>query len=276
MEKLTGLIGCILLVSSHAYAVDLPNDESTQFQFQEEVIVQHQARVDSDGIPAMLQAMQQYQFRHENVVRVRSMIEDSQQQGLPADPMMHKVYEGMAKKIKEENIVRAVKQVQERYETAYRQAKTLTKDSQLAKQLGEVIAEAYTAGLKEEDCAQIMSQLQVRARTINMQEANELMVQTMATARVMARRGVDSASASDVLVGALQHAYQAREMRTLQNVFIEQVRYGSPEDVARDFSVEIGRNVDASELRVRSTDGGFGGGQSGSGASGGSGSSGGS
>ena len=255
MKKMTILMGSMLLVSSHAVAADLANSESTQFQ--EETTLQYQARLQSDGTEALLQAMQRNQFRNKTLVQVRNMIEEAQEKGLPSDPMVHKVYEGMVKKVSEEKIVQAVKRVQNRYENAYRQANSLISDSEEAKELGQVIAEAYTAGLTEEDAAQIMSQLQTRTKTENMQEANELMVQTMATARVMARRGVDSTTAADVLVNALQHAYQAREMRMLEKSFVEQTRYGSPEDVASDFSADISQDVAPAELRVRSSDNGF-------------------
>ncbi|MBU3982196.1 MAG: hypothetical protein KJ985_01655, partial [Proteobacteria bacterium] len=165
MKKMTALTACILLVSSPAVAADLTNDESTQLQPREQATIHYQVQVDPDGTPAMLQAMQQYQFRHENTIRVRSMIQDAKQHGLPTDPLMHKVYEGIAKKANEDNIVQAVKRVQSRYEHAYQQASTLTKDKQQAKQLGQIIADAYTAGLKEQDCAQIMTQLQARTIT---------------------------------------------------------------------------------------------------------------
>ena len=283
MKKGIIITVCILLVSSSSFAVDLQDDGSTQHQSQARATIQSQERIDPDSTPAVLQAMQRYQFRHENTLHVRNMIQDAQQKGLPASPITDKVYEGIAKNIDEDRIIQAVERVSERYENAYRQANTLSTDKEQARQLGQTIAEAYTAGLKEEDCARIITQLQTRTRTINQQESKELTMQTMATARIMARRNVQSTTISDVLENALQHSYQAHEVHTLQTAFVKKARYGSPEDVAREFYGDISHDVTASDLGSRSTASGpsqagvgpgSSGGSSGSGDSGDSGSSG--
>ena len=156
MKKIYVLANCILLAAFHAYAADQPYNTSTQLLQSQEQIVQ----VDSDGTPALLQAMQQYRFQYENQVRIQNMIQEAIQQGLPTEPLMNKVHEGIAKKVPEEKIVQAVKRVQNRYENAYHQASTLTRDKQQAHQLGQVIAEANTAGLMEQDCTPLMTQLQ--------------------------------------------------------------------------------------------------------------------
>lgn len=256
MKKMAVLTGCILFVSSSAFAADQLNDESVQLSFQKEATTEYRARVDPGDTPAVLQAMQRYQFRHENTLRVRNMIQEAQQQGVPTVPITDKVFEGIAKKINEDNIVQAVGRVLARYENAYRRASTLITDKQQARQLGQTIAETYTAGMKEEDCARVMTRLQTRLRTINRQEAKELTIQTMVTARIMARRGVESTTISDVLESALQHSYQAREMHTLRNSFVKQARYASPKDVANSFVVDISNGVTASGLGSQSRNSG--------------------
>ncbi len=53
----TVLTGCVLLVSSYAFAADLSSDESSQLKFQQETVAQYQARVKADDTPVVLQAM---------------------------------------------------------------------------------------------------------------------------------------------------------------------------------------------------------------------------
>jgi hypothetical protein len=179
MKKTYVIAGAILLASVHVYAADQPYNENTQLQSQEQARVEYQAQIDPEGTPALLQAMQQHRFQHENQLHINTMIREAQQKGLPTEPLMNKVHEGIAKNVPEEKIVQAVERVQNRNENAYRQAGALTSDKQHARQLGQVIAEAYTAGLMEKDAAQIMTQLQTRTRTMNQQEAQELRIQTI-------------------------------------------------------------------------------------------------
>ena len=161
------IIVCVVFFSFPALAADQLNKEnaqSTQLNYRQETAVQYQARVKPDDTSAMLQAMQRYRFTKENTLRVRRMLKDAQQQELPTTPITDKVSEGIAKKIDEDTIVRAAVRVLERYQNAYRRASTLTTDKQLARQLGRTLAGAYTAGLKDEDCARIMTRLRTRTR----------------------------------------------------------------------------------------------------------------
>ena len=74
-----------------------------------------------------------------------------------------------------------------------------------------------------------MTQLQTRAQTRqqarNRAEDDELAVQTMQTARTMARLGVDSSEVADILNQALRNAYTHREMEQLrQQIAIRSTR----------------------------------------------------
>ncbi|MDW7772411.1 MAG: hypothetical protein SCH71_05915, partial [Desulfobulbaceae bacterium] len=272
--------------------------QDTPLQTQERAQIHYQAQLDAEGIPALLQAMQQYRFTNSEMLRVQNMIQEAQEKGVPADPMIAKVYEGMAKKVSEQNIVQAVERVRNRYENAFHRAEALTDDQGQIRTLGTVIAEAQTAGLRNEDCDRIVDQLQDRTRTMDKDQAYELSESSLLAVRNMTRYGVTSEAASDVMADALQQKFQAREMRQLQETFTTQARLGQADEVARRFSNEIRGGTDAAGLgrsgggsgAARSggvsggsgsggsggESGGSGGGSDGSGGSGGSGSSGGS
>ena len=248
-----------------------PDQDQLRTRDRDQLHDRTQEQVDKDD-PAYLQAMHQHQFSLENTQRIQNMIQEAQKKGLPAEPMQNKVHEGIAKRAPEEAVVRAVEQVQNRYEYAYQQARGLFNDPQQARSMGNRFAEANAAGLANEDAARIMAQLQNRTRNMNREQAFELADETVKGARNMARQGVSSTTVGNVYANALQHAYQARDMQTLQQSFANQARHGNPENVAHGFSQGIGQGLGAGGL---SSGGGAGSG-SGSGGSGGGGGSGGS
>ena len=86
MKKNIILICCILLFSSSASAADQPDNTGTKLQLQKMAATQYSGPVDPDGDPAVLQAMARYQFRHENIQRIRDMIQQAKRQELPAVP----------------------------------------------------------------------------------------------------------------------------------------------------------------------------------------------
>ena len=248
-----------------------PDQDQLRTRDRDQLHDRTQQQVDKDD-PAYVQAMHQHQFREQNVISIQNMIQEAQMKGLPTEPMQNKVHEGIAKKADDEAIVRAVEQVQNRYEYAYQQARGLFNDPQQARSMGNRFAEANAAGLANEDAARIMAQLQNRTRNMNREQAFELADETVKGARNMARQGVSSTTVGNVYANALQHAYQARDMQTLQQSFANQARHGNPENVAHGFSQGIGQGLGAGGL---SSGGGAGSG-SGSGGSGDGGGSGGS
>jgi hypothetical protein len=231
--------------------------------------------------------MNREQFRNTNVVRIQKIIEEAQQEGLPTKPLTDKVYEGIAKNVTEERIVQAVTTVRNRYSNAYRRARELATNTDRERQLGDLIARTYSAGLTEEDCDTIMTALQTRTRSMNQSQAQEITIQTITTARIMAHRDVRSRTVSDVLVNALDQSYEASDMKEIQYSFRLRARHGSAENVAQHFAAVINQGLDAKALGKNyarnnengesggSNSGSGGAGSGGSNSSGGSGNSGG-
>jgi hypothetical protein len=241
-------LSIILLTSASIASADEPLIENTELLSQEQAREIFQTQIDKDETPALLQAMHREQFRHTNMVQVQKIIEEAKQEGLPTKPLTDKVYEGIAKNIDEENIVQAITRVRNRYSHAYQQARELVVDPVQEELLGDLIAGAYTAGLEQEECETVMSALKTRTRTMNQSQAQELTIQTMTTARIMAHRDVRSETISDVLVTALGKSYEATEMKEMQNSFVNKARYGSAENVAQQFSDGINQGLRAREL----------------------------
>lgn len=196
----------------------------------------------------LIRQMNQYGFHEDEISAVREMMDMSSGEIKVVEPVIEKVYEGMAKGIDNQRIVSAVKQVRTRYREAYRQAELLSKEPEQTQMLGELIAESFAAGLMPEDCQRIVQQLRQKVRSTERKQEYELPEATMLAARNLARSRVGSEIIADLLSGALQQHYEAQQMSQLQQRFQSRARYDSAETVARSFSEDIGRGLSADQL----------------------------
>lgn len=187
-------------------------------------------------------------FSETDMARIHSVLEDMEGSTLPAEPVINKVYEGIAKGVEPEVIVQAAERVRDRYRIAERQAGEFTSDTAQRTRLREMIASTYAAGMTEPECSRIVSRLQTATRTMDNQTAQELALQTMATARAMLRRGAGPENTSRALDRALAQSYQAGDMVQMRHRFEYRARYGSPDRVAAQFDNEISSGAKAEEL----------------------------
>ena len=255
MKKKYFAISFILLVSASIASASEPLVANTELISQEQAREVLQAQLDKDDMPALLQAMNREAFSHANTVRVQQIIEEAEKEGLPTEPLTDKVYEGIAKTVDEDSIVEAVIRVRHRYAYAYQRAGELAVDADQEKIIAKLIAGAYTAGLTEEECDSIMTALQTRTRSMNRSQAQQLSIETINTARIMAHRDVSSETISDVLITALDKSYQAKEMEEMQHTFMNRTRNGSAEKVAQQFSNDISRGLGVDSLGRNSSNG---------------------
>ena len=84
-----------------------------------------------NGIPGdeaikLTQIMIKEQFKQEYVLRAHEIVMNAKQEGLPPEPIMSKVYEGITKQVRKENIVQAMERVRSRHAFAKEQAEKLT------------------------------------------------------------------------------------------------------------------------------------------------------
>ena len=272
------VIPALVLSAEICFGCD-PVNEPIEPPFREQAQDQYHARIHQEEMPALFQAMHQARFSHANQLQVQKLIDTCLQEGLPVKPITHKVHEGIVKNIPEDRILEAAHRVQERYAHAYRKAGELEVEPGQKLRLGHLIAGAYAAGLTEPECDRILAALRIRTRTATRsQNQQELHVETIATARALARRGVSSETISEVLVNALEFSYQPQGMHKMRHAFVQSSQYAAPEQTAHRFANLISQGVDPNNLSVARMEGDHkdnpGGSRGGPGASGGNGSGG--
>jgi hypothetical protein len=231
-----------------------------------------QKGIEKDDAIEMTKLMLQNQFTLQQTLQAQQMLMQAVQSGLPAEPLMNKAKEGMAKKIQSGSVLQAMEQVQSRYAFAYRKAEQLTEDPEEVSELGDLMADALTAGFHKGDIEPIMERLMTR--TMERQKVDdELATEVCKTLRDMARLGVSSDAITDVVSEALSQNYTAQEMEALRETFMYAAKKGSPDDMAKTYANQM-RQGESPESPGSSGAGGAGAsGESGGTGSGGSGSS---
>ena len=274
MKKIIITVLFLLFYASSAFAdeVDdrLPPGTSDKLKTSTRQIIL--AGLKDDDAIKMTRAMLENKFTIDNTLEAHHIIMNVLNKGLPLEPLKNKVFEGMAKNVKPDRIVRAMEMVLSRYTFAYGQAAVLTKEKTQIGRLGNTLSAALAAGLKNQDAAQICSMIQNKAQTMNSTAHNSLAFETLKTARDMARLSVASQAVADVLIQALQKDYRAEEMKNMRASFMSHSRTGSPQDLAKSYSnaIQQGKSIEGPAGMEHSGDLGGSGGSSGSGGSGGS------
>lgn len=211
--------------------------------------IEAQARELSDvGVPAeqarsMLTAMHQHQFAEEHIARAQQTVMNSAKAGLPTEPVMNKAREGMAKKASGQQIVAAMETVHNRYAHANRMAKAISGNKNTEGKLTHAIADSLAAGMQARHMEAIVLELQNRqaTRARNKDEKDQLAIQTMQTARTMARLGIHSQDVSQTVSQALQHNYNHQEMEQLGHQMASQIHQASHEQIAHQHANAIGK-----------------------------------
>ncbi len=232
MKKLLSLI-MIVLLSQVVYAQpDIRISQSTQAMvglgLEEGIANRLNERLKNYGVDEALQVHQQ--------------IRQTLQQGLPVGPVVEKAHEGLAKQAGPEAVVRAMRQVRERYAYAYGWAGSLVDDPRAARSVGDSIADAMAAGLQAGDLDRIRDRL--RARDCDAALCRE----TALTLREMTRTRVSSGTAADTVDEALRKGYQAKAMRQMRESFAYQARSGNATAIAKGYQHAIRGGSSAGSL----------------------------
>lgn len=199
-------------------------------------------------------------FSAEHVQQVQNIITSAQQQGLPADALTNKVYEGIAKNIDPNRIIQALKRVTSRYVYGYTLARKFTQKEKQVDELGSTITEGIAAGLSRSDAEKLVNSLQSRSRQMTRDEMYVLAEETMLTARDLSRQGVSSTTTTEVVSKAVNKGFSASEMQTMRNTFNAQGARGNRESLAKVYGSAIDQGVQAGDLASQGTGGrGFGG-----------------
>ena len=231
------------------------------------------AQMISAGIPEevaveLTHAMWNSRMESKHVLAAQNIVVDSHRKGLPTKPLVNKAYEGLSKKVAAETIVAAMEKVRDRYEFSYGQMDSVVQRQQRKKRLGDILASAMAAGLTREDAVGLIDNLKARSRTMNEASFDSLVRESLVLSRDLARVGVSSDAAAQVVTQALQKQYDASRMENLRNSFINQSRYTSPQSLAERYGDAI-RDGRSTEGLGGENSGGGAGSRSGSGGSGG-------
>ena len=226
-----------------------------------------------NGIPSedaiqLVLAMNANRFKEEQILKAQGIVLEAQRRGLSTKPVINKVFEGMAKQVAPERTLQAMEAVSSRYAFAYDQARSITKNTEQAGQLGNMLAESLAAGLKEQDALQIMSQLQEKSPKMNRDQMDELAAACLAMARDMSRLGVSSNLSSQVISSALSNGLNAASIASMHQSLVAQSQTHSAQTLAQGLAHGAQHGQSAQGLGGQSGHGGQGG-QGGSGGSGG-------
>lgn len=221
MKNIILSILILLCLASQTFAEENIQELSGQNQERIQNQIQEMTQTGISELPArrMLTHMIQNQLNEQTQYQIRQMIISAAKDGLPTAPLINKTMEGMAKKVKEQHLVEAVKTVWHRYRYAYQEARTLSFDHQTTQTMTQTMADCMAAGIQKEDMAAVMDQLRLRIQHLvqerNQADQNLLAIRTMQTIRTMAREGKNSADISYKVCKALINKYTSRQMADL-------------------------------------------------------------
>lgn len=223
----------ILFISILFCLTSLGFSEESQGQSQQimESIQQQLHEMSELGIPEdqaqkMLTLMVQNRFQRQNRILARKVVMETARAGLPTEPVISKAIEGMAKKVREQNIIAAMEAVHSRYAYANQLAGSLSDDKENTDTMVMLIADSLAAGMRPKDMeavtAQLRTQVQVHQQAKNQAEGDQLSIQTWQTIRTMARLGVRSSDVSNTLCQALQKQSTHQEIKLLRHQITKQ------------------------------------------------------
>lgn len=274
MAKLFQIIFILLCFSTLGFAEESPALSQRAI----ESIQQQTHEMRALGVPEsqarkMLTLMVQKTFQKQTRIRARQVIITAAKEGLSTEPIINKAMEGMAKQVREQNIIVAMEAVYRRHAHANQLARSLSNDKENIEIMTQTIADSMAAGMKSTDIKSVVARLQVRTlqQTRNRSENDNLAIQTMKTVCTMARLGVESSIVSDILRNALQNQYSPQEIKQLRQLLTQKANIISPRQVANQYASSIGKAG-----KTGGSDGSSNGGSSSKGSGGGNGSNGGS
>ncbi len=210
----------------------------------------------------LTQQMLANNFAEQQVLQAQVMLMEARRQGLPTEPMMNKAYEGLAKQVQAEAVVKAMERVRFRYEYATKQAGIITNDKTKTSRMAAILAESMAAGMHEQDVERIMQALRERTRNMARGHSEELALQTLMTTRAMVRLRMQSKSVGDSVCQALQQGCSAQEMHQIRNTIMANARHSYSESFSKGQSLDAGQQGGQQGMGSRGSDsgGGMGGG----------------
>jgi uncharacterized membrane protein YgcG len=244
----------------------------TNDTFASQLSTQQKAQVEQMtllGVPTEAAVKIQNHFQEQNMVRAHNIIRATKEQNIPLNPVIDKALEGIAKNVPDENIVRAMEQVRNRYATAMHEAQQMTQSKSRQQTMTRSMFHAMSAGIPPEDVSDIAKQVRSRQRTMSRTEYEDMAEETCLTLRDMARMGTSPKEVKETLSAALQRQYSANQMNQMRNRFMHQAQHTSPDAVAGQFQAHVRAGNDFGQNGPGRGSGSRGGGSTGNGSGGG-------
>ena len=264
MKKVFMVIMTIFFCTAVAWAdtVDRELPETTPVQIKNSARQMVDQGLNPEEVVKMTRQMLANNFREQQVLQAHAILMNARRQGLPTEPIMNKAYEGLAKQVQGEAVVKAMEQVRTRYEFASKQASAISNNKARINQMTSALAESMAAGMNDEDAQRIMQVLRERTRNMAQAHSEELAMQTLMTTRTMARLGMQSRSVGDSVCQALQQGYSAEQMHNMRNTIMANSRHSYSESFSEDHGSNAGQHggQDGMGGHGGDSDGGTGGG----------------
>ena len=244
MKKIFMVIMTIFFCAAVAWAdpVDQELPETTPVQIKNSARQMVDQGFNPEEVVNMTRQMLASNLREQQVLQAHAILMNARRQGLPAEPIMNKAYEGLAKQVQGEAVIKAMEQVRTRYEFASKQASAISNHKAKINQMTSALAESMAAGMNDEDARRIMQVLRERTRNMAQAHSEELAMQTLMTTRTMARLGMQSRSVGDSVCQALQQGYSAQEMHNMRNTIMANSRHSYSEGSSKDPGFNSGQH----------------------------------
>jgi len=279
MKKISLIILSIFFCASLAWGDDgLSNMATEQVRIHTRAMIN--AGIPSDDAIKMTRMMIQNRFQQKNTLRAQQIVMDAAKKNLPIEPVMNKAFEGMAKNATENQVIQAMEKTRARYSYAYSHAREFTNKRGRTGNIGNAIAKGLAAGMTKKDIERTTEKLRQRTRQMTRTRTEMLAKESFLALKTMARLGVSSKMAANMVCQALQQQYSTKEMKQMHHSFMARSMSTDPAKLANQYTHDMSQGVKAGNLDTnqmgKPAQNGQTGGSGGSGGPGGSGGSGGS
>jgi hypothetical protein len=202
------------------------------------------AGVDSSSVIDLTGVMLQNDFRSEQVLRAHEILINMHRAGLPVQPVVNKLFEGIAKHVPPATILNAMDRVRSRYDFSFSRAGLLTPQQDQKDRLGLALAAGLAAGLSFEDADGIVQAvLRQRTGSTHSDHANALALEAFEIARDVARLGVSSNATAGLVNQALGKGLGLAEMQAMHQSFSSQSQHTVPENLAKSYTTAIQQGI---------------------------------
>jgi len=201
------------------------------------------AGADSGSVIDVTRVMLQNDFKSEQILRAHEIMTKMHRAGLPLQPIVNKLFEGIAKHVPPATILNAMDAVRSRYDFSFSRAGLLTTQKDQKDQLGLALAAGLASGLSFEDADGIVQAVRQRTGSTNSDQANALALEVFETARDAARLGASSNAAAGLVNQSLSKGLSLAEMQAMHQSFLSQSQHASPENLARSYATSIQQGI---------------------------------